>query len=116
MNKSIDLEYFTVDTDPKNPSLITELLVYASSAHKMSWTKKEKILLAEYVYHKVDEMYNVYDIVSVNEDVYSFYISSANEDPVEQFRILFHVELKISNRAFNNLLFETIENSNAYQK
>ena len=112
MNKTIDLEYFIVGTDPKNPSLITKLWVYASSAHKMSWTKQEKKLLAEYVYHKVDEIYNVYDIISVNEDVYSFY----SGDPLEQFRILFQVELKISNRAFNNLLFDTNENSNAYQK
>lgn len=105
MNKTIDLEYYIVGTDPQNPSLITKLWVYASSAHKMSWTKQEKKLLAEYVYHKVDEMYNVYDIISVEEDVYSFYISCEDEGPVEQSRILFQVELKISNRAFNNLLF-----------
>ncbi len=97
MNKTIDLEYFTVGTDSQNPSLITKLLVYASSAYKVSWTKQEKKLLAQYVHHKVDEMYNVYDIISVKE---TYLTLSAETD-----KVAFVVDLKISNRAFNNLLF-----------
>lgn len=97
MNKTIDLEYFTVGTDPQSPSLITKLLVYASSAYKISWTKEEKKLLAEYVYHKVDEMYNIYDIVSVKETFLTL--------PNETHLVAFVVELKASNKAFNNLLF-----------
>lgn len=98
MKKTIDLAYYTTGTEPNNPGLVTQLLIYASSAHKNSWTEKEKALLTEYVYHKVDEMYNIYDIISVKEDV-------AMTATYENYTVVFVVELKASNRAFHNQLF-----------